>query len=373
MIIHIVKQNDNIFSIAKMYNKTIEQIAKDNGLDIAKTLVIGQSIVITEDKPKLRAIASNGYMYTNIKKDILDSFLPYLTFGSVFSYTFDKNANIKSIDDEEVLKNIKASFTKPIMVISSIGEEDGFDTNLSGIILNDIALQDKLIENILFIMRSKGYFGLDIDFEYVATENKDKYIKFLEKITKTLNNNGYPVNVSLAPKLSKNQKGLLYEAHDYEAIGEIANSILLMTYEWGYTYSKPMPTSPIDKVRLVLDYATSEIKSEKIFLGVPNYGYRWTEGEKMAKSIGNEEAIDIARENNATIEFDEKTQTPYFSYIKDGKKNIVHFEDARSIYSKFMLISEYNLAGFSYWNIMRKFTQANTVLSQLFDVYQIKS
>ena len=34
--------------------------------------------------------------------------------------------------------------------------------------------------------------------------------------------------------------GLLYEAHDYPAIGAIADIVLLMTYEWGYLYGPPL-------------------------------------------------------------------------------------------------------------------------------------
>jgi len=40
--------------------------------------------------------------------------------------------------------------------------------------------------------------------------------------------------VALAPKTSGEMTGLLYEAHDYPAIGAIADLVLLMTYEWGY-------------------------------------------------------------------------------------------------------------------------------------------
>ena len=45
---------------------------------------------------------------------------------------------------------------------------------------------------------------------------------------------GYQVSVALAPKTSANQPGLLYEGKDYRALGEAANHVLLMTYEWGY-------------------------------------------------------------------------------------------------------------------------------------------
>ena len=48
-----------------------------------------------------------------------------------------------------------------------------------------------------------------------------------------------------------------------------------MTYELGYTGGPPMAVAPLDKVRQVVDYALTEIPAEKLFLGVPVYGYDW--------------------------------------------------------------------------------------------------
>ncbi len=42
----------------------------------------------------------------------------------------------------------------------------------------------------------------------------------------------------LGPKIAADQPGTLYEGHDFAAIGAAVNQVLLMTYEWGYTYSQ---------------------------------------------------------------------------------------------------------------------------------------
>lgn len=97
-----------------------------------------------------------------------------------------------------------------------------------------------------------------------------------------------------------------------------ANSVLLMTYEWGYTYSSPMAVAPINKVRQVIEYALSQIPVAKIDMGIPNYGYDWTlpyeKGVTKAKTIGNVEAIQLAINNGATVQYDNVAQTPFFNY-----------------------------------------------------------
>ena len=119
--------------------------------------------------------------------------------------------------------------------------------------------------------------------------------------------------MALAPKVSADQRGLLYEGIDYRLLGENSDQVLLMTYEWGYTYGPPMAVAPINKVRQVLDYAVQEIPAEKILMGVPNYGYDWPlpfeRGVTEARTIGNVEAVLLAAEYYAEIRFDETAQT----------------------------------------------------------------
>ena len=78
-----------------------------------------------------------------------------------------------------------------------------------------------------------------------------------------------------------------------------------MTYEWGYTYSEPMPIAPLNWVRRVLAYAVQEIPPAKINLGIPNYAYDWTlpyvKGESRARTLGVVEAMQQAVEVGAEI------------------------------------------------------------------------
>ncbi len=128
-----------------------------------------------------------------------------------------------------------------------------------------------------------------------------------------------------------------------------------------------MAVAPINKVREVLDYATTVIPSEKIHLGIPNYGYDWTlpykQGVSKARTLGNIEAVQLAISNNVPISFDTTAQSPYFRYTSGNLQHEVWFEDVRSIDAKFNLIEEYQLRGCSYWQIMNLF-RANWILLQ---------
>lgn len=134
-----------------------------------------------------------------------------------------------------------------------------------------------------------------------------------------------------------------------------------------------MATSPIDKVREVLEYGVSVIDPNKILMGVPNYSYDWTlpfvQGESMAEALSNQEAIARAAQYGVTIQFDEVAQSPFYEYTDAaGAAHIVWFDDIRSMNSKLRLIPEYGLAGAGVWQIMNYFPGLWMVVNELFTV-----
>ena len=222
-------------------------------------------------------------------------------------------------------------------------------------------------------MERKGYRGLDVDFENLTAEQRVPYAAFLRALRSRLQPMGYPLMAAVAPKTSDDQPGLLYEGHGYPELGEAVDYLLLMTYEWGYAAGPPMAVAPLPQVRQVLDYAVTAVPREKLLLGIPNYGYNWPvpyrQGVTRAVSLSNQEAISLAVENGAVIQYDEKVQSPWFQYTdRDGQRREVWFEDARSLEAKLDLVKEYGLAGCGFWNLMRPWPQGWTVLNGLFTV-----
>ena len=263
--------------------------------------------------------------------------------------------------------------TQPILTLTPFDENGKFNNQLIHSVVNDPDDRDNLIGNLLQIMYEKGYQGVDIDFEYILAEDRDAFTAFVWQVAETMRANGFHTSVALAPKTSSEQAGLLYEGKDYRALGEVADHVLLMTYEWGYTYGPPMAVAPIHQVRRVVEYALTQIPSQKINLGIPNYGYDWplpfVRGTTKARTIGNIEAVRIAAANDAVIEFDDLSQSPFFFYTDrsgTGENTVytgheVWFEDVRSLQAKFDLIREYDLRGCGYWQIMQWF-RANWLL-----------
>lgn len=425
MIIHVVKPGDSIFSIARIYGVSPSKIISENELSNPNNLAVGQTLVISKENrqhmvapgeslfyiagiygvsvkdilsanpnitnpsliypgliinipqniEKLGTIEVNGYTFPNIDIDILNKTLPNLTYLSIFSHEVRPDGSLSTVNDAELIRLAKESKVAPLMVITNIEEGGSFSSSLGHTILTNNGVQEKLISNVIDTLKAKGYYGLDIDFEYLYPTDKENYNNFLRKVTQRLGDLGYTVTTALAPKISSEQKGLLYEAHDYPVHGALADHVIIMTYEWGYTFGPPLAVAPINEVRKVLDYATSVIPSNKILMGMPNYGYDWTlpyvQGT-AATTLSNTGAVNLAISVGGRIEFDDESKAPFFYYYdSSNRQHIVWFEDARSAMEKLKLVDEYKLDGVSYWTIGRYFPQNWLVLNSMYNVKKL--
>lgn len=371
MEIYVVRPGDSVDSIAAQTGAGAEQIIRDNQLVYPYELAVGQALLINRYVRNASGVISvSGYAYPFISPWVLEQTLPYLTELPIFSYGFTMEGELLPPgygEDEWMIAEALRFGTLPVLTLTPFGPDGNFNNQLIHSVVNNDVYTDRLIQELLELMNLKGYQGVDIDFEYILAQDRDAFTAFVWKVADAMRAAGYHTSVALAPKSSADQKGLLYEGKDYRALGEAADHVLLMTYEWGYTYGPPMAVAPINQVRRVVEYALTEIPANKVDLGIPNYGYDWPlpyqRGITKAATIGNVEAVRIAIRQGAEIYFDSLAESPYFRYTEGGISHEVWFEDVRSLQAKFNLIREYALRGCGYWQIMDWF-QANWLLLQ---------
>ena len=127
-----------------------------------------------------------------------------------------------------------------LLVLTPLDEEGHFNSHLASQVLNNPVARDRLIENIYIMLNEKDFYGVDFDFEFVDRADRDLYVDLVRRTAERVRPEGFIVTVALVPKTSADQPGLLYEGHDYPGMGEAADLVLLMTYEWGYAYGPPM-------------------------------------------------------------------------------------------------------------------------------------
>lgn len=372
--VHVVRSGETLTSIAAAYGTSVRTLWRKNWpLGGSEQIYPGQVLVISDCSEPLGTAVSHGYAYPHIDSGLLHAQLPYLSTLAPFSYGLTADGRLHAPEDAALLAAARQYGVQPVMSLSSLTEEGEFSTERAALVLTDSAVQDELILEVFQVLRAKGYRGLDVDFEYLPASLAQPYAAFLHRLHRLLRSRGLFLWTALAPKTSASQTGILYEGHDYAAIGAAVDGALSMTYEWGYAQGPPMAVAPLPSVRAVLDYAVTAIPPEKLLLGIPNYGYDWplpfVSGTTRARSLSNQQAIALAVEQGAEIFYDETAQSPYFHYTDNaGTAHAVWFEDARSLDAKLRLIQEYGLMGAGFWNLMRPFSQTWLVLDSLYQI-----
>jgi len=376
MTVHTVRAGDTVYRIAKSRGVSPEALAQANGLQNPDQIIVGQALVIPGADKSRGTITVNGYCYPTIRDEALDEALKHLTFLSVFACQVSATGELKPMEgDARVIGRAKAAGVRPHMVIANIEEGKGFQPATAQALLESPYAQVRLLESCVKLMHERGYTGLDVDFEYVPAAVRESLGCFLAKARAWMHDEGFLLTSAVPPKTSDDQGGPLFEGFDFWAQGKYNDYVTLMTYEWGYQGGPPQAVAPIHEVRRAVEFAMSRMPKSKILMGVPNYGYDWKipwQQGTSATVVQNPGAVAIAARYGASIQFDERAQTPWFRYAEPGgQRHEVWFEDARSIQAKLELVRALGIAGVSYWTVNNPFAANWTLVEGMFQVRKI--
>ena len=371
-----VRAGDTLSSIAASAGTDVLSLFRMNpNLSGSDRIYPGQVLVTQLEQNRTRSAFVAGYAYPYVQESVLRGILPFTGALMPFTYGFTPEGALVPMDDERLLALAEDYGVRPFLHLSTLTAAGTFSAAQAAVVLRSEALQRTLAEAALQKDAGKGLSGawtwtLNI---WAGSWRRRTRSSSTRPARACLRPYGLPLIAALAPKTSADQPGTLYEGHDYAAVASACDAVLLMTYEWGYTYGPPMAVAPIGAVRRVVEFALTQMEPGKILLGFPNYAYDWTlpftAGATRAQSIGNEAAPLLAAQYGAEIQFDEQAQTPYFTYQDEaGQPHEVWFEDARSALAKFGLLTEYGLLGLGYWNFMRPFAAGFSLQNYLFSI-----
>lgn len=370
-----VQPGDSLYTISRRFGIDANTLASVNALDPNRPLFIGLRLYIPP-QPK-RSVESNAYVEPreqiseSLREDTRKA-APLLTYLAPFSYQIQRDGTLSAPNLDQFPEIASQNNVTLMMVVTNL-ENDQFSAELASLILNNEELQNTLLDNIIATAREQGFRDIHFDMEFIRPDDREAYNTFLRRAAERIHQEGYLMSTALAPKVSATQTGEWYTAHDYRTHGEVADFVVIMTYEWGYSGGPPMPVSPINSVRRVLEYALTEMPGSKIMMGQNLYGYDWTlpyvPGGEYARALSPQAAINLAREQNVEIKYDYTAQAPHFDYIDEqGRAHKVWFEDARSIQAKFDLLKELGLRGISYWKLGLSFPQNWLLLEDNFEI-----
>ncbi|MDF2539585.1 MAG: hypothetical protein K0S76_2606 [Herbinix sp.] len=430
MIIHVVQSQDTIYSIAEEYGVTVNKLIQDNGLENPYSLVVGQTLVIlfpvqthtvregdalsglanTYDISHLKllqnnsflsdreclypgetivirynkkgTIVSNGYAYPYIKKNTLIKTLPYLTYLSVFNYRVSGEGDVSAYyDDSEIIPLAIQYGVIPLMMLSAVSLQGEPNMEVIFNVLLSDEYQDRIIDKILVILKTKNYYGVNVIFSSINEINDHLYINYLRNISNRLQREGYLLFVTINPNMKYVDNQITFDGIDYTRISRLVNGITFLQYVWGTNSAPPQPVSSINFLRTFIDYVVHAAPPELIALGSPLISYDWELPYMPEKNIAHaltlQSAIALANDVGAEIHFDDASRTPYFQYGRytfgSPVEHMVWSIDARSMDALNDLVAEYNLGGTGIWNIMIYSQQLWSIINSQYEIIKIIS
>ncbi len=228
--------------------------------------------------------------------------------------------------------------------------------NMSSAVSNNLVTnldsQMRLIGDLLRYLENTGLTGINLDLEGVMIENKINFTDFIERLISELHDRDYQLGLSIPAKTENNTDSSWSGAYEYELLGQLVDEIIIMAYDYHWSGGTPGPIAPIKWVQDVIDFAIIEIPLDKIYLGIPLYGYDWlVESDTRARGLSYSQVKALAEKYNCQLEWDQESESPYYIYKDHQGEHEVWFENSKSIIKKLNLVEEFQLQGAAFWRL----------------------
>jgi spore germination protein YaaH len=226
---------------------------------------------------------------------------------------------------------------------------NGFSAAIAKAILAPGSAQNAAVANIAKLA-AHGYAGINLDFEAVPHKLRPQYTAFAQTLAATLHGTGQVVVLSVPAKTANDPGDSWAGAYDYAALGQIVDTLQVMTYDENGPWGAPGPVAGLDWVTACLGYAESVVAPAKISMGMPAYGYDWNLTKGGGATVNWNAIPALLGKTGAVPQWDAATSSPWFSYsAANGDSHVVWYENAKSIALKAGLAAGQSAASVSVW------------------------
>lgn len=374
-VTYTVQEGDTLVGIAELYDVTVMELLRNNPyLSDREYLIVGETIVIKYADSKVNKISVNGYAYPFIEKNILRKNLPYLTYITIYSYSITIDGSLIPINDTEIIQIAKEYGVAPFMLLT-FPTTESLEYDITHNILTNEEVRKRFVYNVLTVLNTKGYYGVNFDMVYIYPEDRKLYYDFMGYFTQIIREKGYKVFITFGSSSFELLTGIAYSELQYANIEPYVDSTILLPYELGISIGLPLGAIDFHTVQEFINIAITQIPPKKVQVGISTVGYIWnlpyTECISRGNAISNSGAVELARVNNESIDFDEMTQSAYFIFIDGNEEYFVRFKDARSINAYTQEAAQTGIGGIGVWNIMIFFHDLWLIVNSQFEIDKV--
>ena len=263
-----------------------------------------------------------------------------------FNFLDTKDGSIKKYTGAENDKIEEFAKQNSVGLIPVINND--FSAETAKELVSNPEVSAKHIDNLLDLVLKNDFDGVEIDYEGLDAEDGANFSKFISSLAEKLHQNEKVLHIAVHAKTSDDGTWDGPKAQDWDIIGENADLINVMAYDYSWATSKAGNIAPINWIKEVLSYAVTKLPKEKISLGINFYGYDWV--EETGQDVLHEDILELISEHRPTISTTDEFEKT-FSYEKDDESHTVYFADRETVSKRIDLVSEYDIGGISIWRV----------------------
>ena len=225
-----------------------------------------------------------------------------------------------------------------------------FSGDLAAAILETPQTRERHIERLVRLAVDKRYDGIDLDWEELRSEDRERFSLFVEELAAALHAEDKLLSIAVHAKTSEPGAWEAQKALDYERIGGAVDEFKIMTYAYHGPWSEPGPQAPIEWLDEVLTFAETVVPPEKIYMGVPFYGFSWRGG--TARAMTAAEVADLPQRFLSQAARDPDSGELVLKFTDDfGVFHHAYVQDRAALEAKLAFLRERHpgIAGISIW------------------------
>ncbi|SHI45564.1 glycosyl hydrolase family 18 protein [Desulfosporosinus lacus] len=275
---------------------------------------------------------------------------------AIFEVSIQSNGAILGRPSRQLIEEAHTMGIKVYLVISNLTRQGQFSTALIGRLVREQEFANLVWRNIRNVLVEYRLDGVNLDLEKAAPADRPLFTRLIQTWSAMFKEANFVVSIDVPAKTSDDPQDAWRGSFDYRPIGRAVDEVILMTYEEHWSESEPGSVASIPWVTQVLDYAIANIPRDKIYMGIPMYGYDWPENG-TGKVIGYQRATELARRYGAPLQWDARQHSTYFRYETRGVRHTVYFEDPRSLREKLELATQKGIRGVALWEMNLSYPQ----------------
>lgn len=281
-----------------------------------------------------------------------------------------------------------------LSVLPAIADGSGKGTMAS--VLANPATRSAHVADIVNLVMSNGYDGIDLDYEQFAfadgrstwAATQPNWTAFVNELGAALKAQGKLLSVTIPGPCSTNNacggtNG--YWVYDMPGIAAAADRIRIMTYD--FHYNAPGAIAPIGWVTATAQYAASIVPATKVVIGIPAYARSWTvkDGSRfrlsgtcptsgreyrqltaMASTTASQigQVLATVGADPAAVQYDAASAENWVEYDKpvtwtDGSgvqqtcvaRRVMWWVPPQGVLARTQLVGQFGLGGVAFWTI----------------------